>query len=88
MFQCFKVVCVVVHIILTGDDHINFSNSNNYSSTQKLYVKGKCPSSRAQLVLLDLDGNLVEDFEIVYVSELSNPKATFVQEVTSQRKML
>jgi hypothetical protein len=45
---------------------------------KKNYVKGKCPSNRTQPVLLDLDGNLVEDFEIVYVSELSiNVKAMF-----------
>jgi hypothetical protein len=36
---------------------------------KKLYVKGKCPSSRAQPVLLDLDGNPIKDCEIVYVLE-------------------
>lgn len=37
---------------------------------------------------MDLDGNPIEDYEIVYVWELFDPKATFVQEVASQRKML
>ncbi len=36
---------------------------------KKNYVKRKCPSSRAQPVFLDLDGNPVKDCEIVYVSE-------------------
>jgi len=36
-------------------------------SPKNIYVKGKCPSSKTQLVFLDLDGNPVEDCEIVYV---------------------
>jgi hypothetical protein len=55
---------------------------------KNIYVKGKCPSSRAQPIFLDLDGNPVEDCEIVYVLELPSPKATFVQEVAGQRKTL
>jgi hypothetical protein len=57
-------------------------------ASKKLYVKRKCPSSRAQLVLLDLNGNHIKDCEIVYVLKLPNPKATFVQEVASQIKTL
>jgi hypothetical protein len=55
---------------------------------KKNYVKGKCPSSRIQPILLDSNGNLLEGCEIVYVLKLFNPKANFVQEVASQRKML
>jgi hypothetical protein len=55
---------------------------------KNIYVKGKCPSSRAQLVFLDLDGNLIKNCEIVYVSELPNPKPTFVQKVAGQKKTL
>jgi hypothetical protein len=52
---------------------------------KNIYVKGKCPSNRAQPILLNLNGNHIVDCEIVYVSELPNPKATFVEEVAGQR---